>query len=81
MNTWSRRVFDAFAHGVDVTMQALTKYAGGHSDYCWGRFDARGDGVAAVGRYASTSGMRGFSGRLQSGAARAEDPGGAAEGN
>jgi len=24
--------FDAFAHGADVSMQALTKYVGGHSD-------------------------------------------------
>ncbi|MFZ0771726.1 MAG: cystathionine beta-lyase [Candidatus Sulfotelmatobacter sp.] len=32
-NTWSAGVhFDAFAHGVDVTMQALTKYVAGHSD-------------------------------------------------
>ena len=32
-NTWSAGIyFDAFAHGVDVTMQALTKYVGGHSD-------------------------------------------------
>src|SRR5258708_31757084 len=31
-NTWSAGVlFDAFAHGVDVTMQAVTKYIGGHS--------------------------------------------------
>ena len=32
-NTWSAGVlFDAFAHGVDITMQALTKYVSGHSD-------------------------------------------------
>jgi cystathionine beta-lyase len=36
-NTWSAGVyFDAFAHGVDVTMQALTKYVGGHSDLLMG---------------------------------------------
>jgi cystathionine beta-lyase len=36
-NTWSAGVyFDAFAHGVDVTMQALTKYVGGHSDLLLG---------------------------------------------
>jgi cysteine-S-conjugate beta-lyase len=36
-NTWSAGVyFDAFAHGVDVTMQALTKYVGGHSDVLLG---------------------------------------------
>lgn len=36
-NTWSSGVFfDAFAHGVDVEMQALTKYVGGHSDLLLG---------------------------------------------
>ncbi len=36
-NTWAAGVFfDAFAHGVDVTMQALTKYVGGHSDLLLG---------------------------------------------
>jgi cysteine-S-conjugate beta-lyase len=41
-NTWSAGVwFDAFAHGVDVTMQALTKYVGGHSDLLLGSVTAR----------------------------------------
>jgi cystathionine beta-lyase len=36
-NTWSAGVyFDAFAHGVDISMQALTKYVGGHSDVLLG---------------------------------------------
>ncbi len=36
-NTYAAGVyFDAFAHGVDVTMQALTKYVGGHSDLLLG---------------------------------------------
>jgi cystathionine beta-lyase len=36
-NTWSAGVlFDAFAHAVDITMQALTKYVGGHSDLLLG---------------------------------------------
>ncbi len=36
-NTWAAGVlFDAFAHGVDITMQALTKYVGGHSDLLLG---------------------------------------------
>jgi len=36
-NTWAAGVlFDAFAHGVDVTMQAVTKYIGGHSDLLLG---------------------------------------------
>ena len=36
-NTYAAGVlFDAFAHGVDVSMQALTKYVGGHSDILLG---------------------------------------------
>jgi cystathionine beta-lyase len=36
-NTWASGVFfDGFAHGVDVEMQALTKYIGGHSDLLLG---------------------------------------------
>jgi cysteine-S-conjugate beta-lyase len=36
-NTYSAGVlFDAFAHGVDISMQALTKYVGGHSDLLLG---------------------------------------------
>jgi cystathionine beta-lyase len=41
-NTWSAGIyFDAFAHGVDVTIQALTKYIGGHSDLLLGSITAR----------------------------------------
>jgi len=43
-NTWAAGVlFDAFAHGVDVTMQALTKYVGGHSDLLLGSITVRDD--------------------------------------
>lgn len=36
-NTWSAGVLlDAFRHGVDITMQAVTKYIGGHSDLLLG---------------------------------------------
>jgi len=36
-NTYAAGVmFDAFAHGVDISMQALTKYVGGHSDLLLG---------------------------------------------
>jgi cysteine-S-conjugate beta-lyase len=36
-NTYAAGVlFDAFAHGVDVSMQALTKYVAGHSDLLLG---------------------------------------------
>ena len=41
-NTWAAGVyFDAFAHGVDITMQALTKYVGGHSDLLLGSITVR----------------------------------------
>ena len=41
-NTYSAGVyFDAFAHGVDVTTQALTKYIGGHSDLLLGSVTVR----------------------------------------
>jgi cysteine-S-conjugate beta-lyase len=36
-NTWAAGIyFDAFVHGADITMQALTKYVGGHSDLLLG---------------------------------------------
>ncbi len=31
-NTWGIHAFQPFTHGVDVSIQALTKYAAGHSD-------------------------------------------------
>ena len=41
-NTYASGVlFDAFAHGVDISMQALTKYAGGHSDVFLGSVSVR----------------------------------------
>jgi len=41
-NTYAAGVhFDAFKHGVDVTMQALTKYVGGHSDLLLGSVTVR----------------------------------------
>lgn len=41
-NTYSAGVmFDAFAHGIDVSIQALTKYVGGHSDLLLGSVSAR----------------------------------------
>jgi cysteine-S-conjugate beta-lyase len=41
-NTWAAGVlFDAFAHGVDISAQALTKYVGGHSDILLGSVTLR----------------------------------------
>lgn len=45
-NTWSAGVLlDAFSHGVDVTMQAITKYIGGHSDLLLGSVTVRDDAL------------------------------------
>jgi len=45
-NTWSAGVLlDAFAHGVDITMQALTKYVGGHSDLLLGSISVQDDSL------------------------------------
>ncbi len=58
-NTWAAGVlFDALAHGADVTMQALTKYAGGHSDVILGSVTAKVDAV--VDRLARMRGMLGI---------------------
>jgi cysteine-S-conjugate beta-lyase len=41
-NTWSAGILlDAFQHGVDITLQALTKYIGGHSDLLLGSVTTR----------------------------------------
>jgi cystathionine beta-lyase len=41
-NTYAAGVlFDAFGHGVDISMQALTKYVGGHSDLLLGTVSVR----------------------------------------
>jgi cystathionine beta-lyase len=41
-NTWAAGIYlDAFALGMDVTMQALTKYVGGHSDLLLGSVTVR----------------------------------------
>jgi cystathionine beta-lyase len=43
-NTYAAGIlFDAFGHGVDVTMQALTKYVGGHSDLLLGAVSVNSD--------------------------------------
>jgi len=51
-NTYAAGVlFDAFAHGVDVSMQALTKYFGGHSDLLLGSVSTRDEACyEALGR-------------------------------
>jgi cystathionine beta-lyase len=42
-NTWGIHFFQPFAHGADVSIQALTKYAGGHSDLLLGSITTADD--------------------------------------
>jgi cystathionine beta-lyase len=42
-NTWGLHFFQPFAHGVDISIQALTKYAGGHADVLLGSLTTRND--------------------------------------
>ncbi len=58
-NTWAAGVlFDALAHGADVTIQALTKYVGGHSDVLMGSVTAKSESV--LDRLAGTRQMLGI---------------------
>lgn len=46
-NTWAASVFfKPLAHGVDIAVQALSKYAGGHSDVFLGSIATNDDGLA-----------------------------------
>lgn len=43
-NTWAAGVyFDAFKHGVDISVQSITKYIGGHSDLLLGSITVQDD--------------------------------------
>jgi len=42
-NTWGIHFFQPFTHGVDVSIQALTKYVGGHSDVLLGSITTNSD--------------------------------------
>jgi cystathionine beta-lyase len=60
-NTWGILNFQPFAHGVDVSIQALTKYVGGHSDVILGAVTVNSEedwawlrpGALELGQYAS----------------------------
>jgi cystathionine beta-lyase len=60
-NTWGIHAFQPFAHGVDVSIQALTKYPVGHSDVLLGsavtaeesHWQRVRDGALLLGLYAS----------------------------
>jgi cystathionine beta-lyase len=59
-NTWAAGVyFDAFAHGIDVTMQALTKYVAGHSDVLLGSVTVRDEKLRQ--RLGETHNLLGYS--------------------
>jgi cysteine-S-conjugate beta-lyase len=48
-NTWATGVFfNAFDHGADISVQALTKYVGGHSDLLLGSVTVRDDELHAA---------------------------------
>jgi cystathionine beta-lyase len=60
-NTWGIGLFQPFKHGADVSIQALTKYVGGHSDIILGAITVATDedwawlrhGALDLGQYAS----------------------------
>jgi cystathionine beta-lyase len=60
-NTWGIHAFQPFTHGVDVSIQALTKYAVGHSDALIGSITVQDepnwkivrDAALVLGQYAS----------------------------
>ena len=58
-NTYAAGVlFDAFAHGVDVSVQALTKFVGGHSDLLLGSVSVADDqGFERVGQALNQLGL------------------------
>ncbi|MGE4044334.1 MAG: cystathionine beta-lyase [Acetobacteraceae bacterium] len=79
-NTWGIHHFQPFRHGVDVSIQAATKYPAGHSDILIGAITVNSDadwdmlhaGARALGQYASPDdcwltlrGMRTMAVRLQ----------------
>jgi cystathionine beta-lyase len=53
-NTWGIQTFQPFSHGVDVSIQALTKYIGGHSDIILGAITVNSESDWAWLRKAST---------------------------
>jgi len=71
-NTWGIHHFQPFAHGADVSIQALMKYIGGHSDLMLGAVTVNSEedwawlrgGALALGSYASPDdcwlGLRGL---------------------
>ena len=62
-NTWAAGVlFDALAHGVDISVQAVTKYIGGHSDLLLGAVTVKDEALwNTLGAHQQVLGAGGFS--------------------
>ncbi|MGU9962169.1 MAG: cystathionine beta-lyase [Candidatus Puniceispirillales bacterium WSBS_2018_MAG_OTU23] len=57
-NTWGTPLhFDAFGHGIDIVIEAGTKYISGHSDVSIGFVAANGDVAKRIRRYAICMGL------------------------
>jgi len=54
-NTWGIHTFQPFAHGCDVSIQALTKYVGGHSDILLGSIAVNSEAHHVILRGAATA--------------------------
>ena len=57
-NTWGTALhFDAFGHGMDIVIEAGTKYISGHSDVSIGLVAARGEAAERIRRYTVEMGL------------------------
>jgi cystathionine beta-lyase len=57
-NTWATPLlFPALAHGVDLSIQAVTKYVGGHADLMMGAITANQSHAARLVRFHGASGL------------------------
>ena len=57
-NTWGTPFyFDAVGHGIDIVIEAGTKYIGGHSDVSIGFVAASGDVAKRIRRYTEAMGL------------------------
>ena len=57
-NTWGTPLyFDAFGHGIDIAIEAGTKYINGHSDVSIGVVAASGESAAMIRKYTRSMGL------------------------
>ena len=79
-NTWATPLlFPAHAAGVDISILALSKYVGGHSDVMMGSASATAEHFPRLQKTALGHRPRGIARRRLACLARAEDAGGAAQ--